>query len=407
MFHQGATEASSDDPAADAPANQPLHKKDDDPSKTATADPNTQPANPADNVPLPLKLSLNLFGPKSENGKPGNLKPEDKPDRRADSKQTIGAAPLISPLPGLIQPPVVPITSKQGVALDPNDASASDGNPRVDAEQKPASAPPAPQLAFALRMTPTGEQAPAADSGHIKGADSPAGSAVNAAQLVQARESASADSNSSNHHSANQQSDPGLTSDAMPPASTLTGGGSYQAVHATALDATPAPAAPAPAPPQTPSQLSQIATHAPANLHSDADVKVGTASELSFSVSASDQQKVEVRVTDHAGEVRVSVRTPNEELASTLRSDLGSLTGKLNQSGYTTEAFAPAAHSGEFSRDQSNSPANQQQGGGQDRNFNRQGQQQDSQQDGRARRPQWLDELENSMANTTVRKEGR
>jgi hypothetical protein len=408
MFHQGATEGSSDDPAADAPANQPLHKKDDDPSKTAAADPNAQPVNSADNVPLPLTLSLNLFGPKSEIGKPGNLKPEDKPDRRADSKQTTGAVPLGSPLPGLIQPPIVPVTSKQGSAIDPNDASAGEGNPRVDADQKPASAPPAPQLAFALRMTPTGEQAPATDSGHTKGADSPAGSTVNAAELAQAqRESASADSNSSNHHSANQQSDPGLTSDAMPPASTLTDGGSYQAVHATALDVTPAPAAPAPAPAQTPSQPPQIATHASANLHSDAAVKTGTASELSFSVSASDQQKVEVRVTDRAGEVRVSVRTPNEELASTLRSDLGSLTGKLSQSGYTTEAFAPAAHIGEFSRDQSNSPANQQQGGGQDRNFNRQGQQQDSQQDGRARRPQWLDEFENSMTNTTVRKETR
>ena len=396
MFHQGTTESSSDDSASDASARQPLHKKDDDPSKTAAADPNAQPASPADNAPLPTKVSLNIHAPKAEAGKGENSKPGDK--KEEGKLQGNDLALLVSQLPGLIQQPVAAATTQQGGAIDANDA-ASQGDTRVDMDQKPASTASPSELAFALRMTPTN------DSGHTKAGDSPVGSVVNGGPIVQAkRESGGADSNSANHHSANQQTDANLASDATAAVSSASTGGSYQVVHATALDSTPSPAAPAPAATGAASQPSMMASHAPAALHTDATVKTGTANELSFSVSSSDQQKVEVRVMDRAGEVRVSVRTPNEELASTLRSDLGSLTGKLNQSGFTTEAFAPSSHSGEFSRDQNNPPANQQQGGGQDRNFQRQGQQQDSQQqDSRARRPQWLDELEN--ANTSVRKE--
>ena len=401
LFHQGTTESSADDAAADASARQPLHKKDDDPSKTAPTDANPQPVNPADNTPLPLKLSLNIHAPKAE---AGNAETAKAGDKKAEGKLAGNdAALLVAQLPGLIQQPSVAPATQQAGAINANDAS-SQGDIRVDLDQKPTSTTSASDLAFALRMTPTNESA------HTKAGDSQTGSAVNGVQLAQAeREAGGTDSNSANHHSASQQSDSNLASDAMPAAATLSTTSSYQVVHATAVDSTPAPAAPAPAADATgtSSQPSMIATHAPAGVHTDTTAKTGTASELSFSVSGSDQQKVEVRVMDRAGEVRVSVRTPNEELATTLRSDLGSLTGKLNQSGFTTEAFAPGSHSGEFSREQNNPSANQQQSSGQDRNFQRQGQQQESQQDSRSRRPQWLDELENSMSNTSVRKEGR
>jgi flagellar hook-length control protein FliK len=99
---------------------------------------------------------------------------------------------------------------------------------------------------------------------------------------------------------------------------------------------------------------------------------------------------------DRAGEVRVSVRAPNEEVAGTLRQDLGSLTGKLNQSGYTTEAFTPSRGSTEFSRDQKT--ADQQQQNGSERQSSGRNQQQSSQQEGRGKRPAWLDEFENSLA---------
>jgi hypothetical protein len=129
----------------------------------------------------------------------------------------------------------------------------------------------------------------------------------------------------------------------------------------------------------------------------DETTKTGPANQISISVPAGDQQKVEVRLMDRAGEVRVSVHAPNEELAGTLRQDLGSLTGKLNQSGYTTEAFTPSRGSGEFSRDQKNADP-QQQNGSERQSSARDPQQQSSPQNGRGKRPAWLDELDNSLA---------
>ena len=100
---------------------------------------------------------------------------------------------------------------------------------------------------------------------------------------------------------------------------------------------------------------------------------------------------------DRAGEVRVSVHAPNEELAGTLRQDLGALTGKLNQNGFSTEAFTPSRGSADFSRDQKNAEP-QQQSGSERQSSGRGQQQQSSPQNGRNHRPAWLDELENTLA---------
>jgi hypothetical protein len=160
------------------------------------------------------------------------------------------------------------------------------------------------------------------------------------------------------------------------------------------------PAVPsAPAPPQIPPP----ATAAPIATNREEPVKTGAANQISFSVATSDQQKVEVRVMDRAGEVRVSVRAPNEEVAGTLRQDISSLTGKLNQSGYNTEAFTPSRGSAEFSRDQRNTDPQQQSGG--DRQNSARDQQQSPQQEGRGKRPAWLDELENSLSTSPARKD--
>jgi hypothetical protein len=155
------------------------------------------------------------------------------------------------------------------------------------------------------------------------------------------------------------------------------------------------PASSEPAPSQT-TQSTQSTQSTPQMSAGDETVKTGPANQISFSVAAGDQQKVEVRVMDRAGEVRVSVRAPNEELAGTLRQDLGSLTGKLNQSGYSTEAFAPSRGGAESSRDQKY--PDQQQPGGSERQNSGRNQQQGSQQNGGGKRPAWLDELENSLA---------
>lgn len=53
------------------------------------------------------------------------------------------------------------------------------------------------------------------------------------------------------------------------------------------------------------------------------------------------QGSVEVRVLERAGEVRLSVRTPDTELASSLRQQLGDLVGRLEQTGYQTQTWRP------------------------------------------------------------------
>jgi len=54
-------------------------------------------------------------------------------------------------------------------------------------------------------------------------------------------------------------------------------------------------------------------------------------------------QRVDVRLTDRGGAVHVSVRTPDAELAATLREDLPALSTRLDQSGFHSETLqAPA-----------------------------------------------------------------
>jgi hypothetical protein len=52
-------------------------------------------------------------------------------------------------------------------------------------------------------------------------------------------------------------------------------------------------------------------------------------------------QRVDVRLTERGGEVHVSVRTPDAQLAGTLREDLPLLSAKLEQTGFRAETWRP------------------------------------------------------------------
>jgi hypothetical protein len=58
------------------------------------------------------------------------------------------------------------------------------------------------------------------------------------------------------------------------------------------------------------------------------------------------ERKVEVRVVERAGEVRVAVRTPDDRLADGLREQLPSLSSRLEQSGYRADEWRVAAGAG-------------------------------------------------------------
>lgn len=53
--------------------------------------------------------------------------------------------------------------------------------------------------------------------------------------------------------------------------------------------------------------------------------------------------RVDIRMAERAGEIRVTVHTADRALADSLRSDLPDLVGKLRQNGFQAEAWRPAA----------------------------------------------------------------
>lgn len=56
---------------------------------------------------------------------------------------------------------------------------------------------------------------------------------------------------------------------------------------------------------------------------------------------AGNSQRVDVRLTERAGEVQVAVRTPDALLAGTLREDLHTLSARLEQAGFRAEVWQP------------------------------------------------------------------
>lgn len=65
------------------------------------------------------------------------------------------------------------------------------------------------------------------------------------------------------------------------------------------------------------------------------------ARDIRLQVAGGDR-RVEVRLTERAGEVQISVRTPDSQLAGALRDDLATLSARLEQSGFRAETWHPA-----------------------------------------------------------------
>ncbi len=106
--------------------------------------------------------------------------------------------------------------------------------------------------------------------------------------------------------------------------------------------------------------------------------------DLSFRIaSAAGQEKVDVKVTEVAGDIRVAVRSSDPQLTASLQQNLGTLTGKLESRGMPTEVWKPAA---------------QQQSFGDDGSQGRRGQQQDPKHPPPQRnKPDWLREIDSDL----------
>ena len=119
--------------------------------------------------------------------------------------------------------------------------------------------------------------------------------------------------------------------------------------------------------------------------------------ELSIQVGQTQQDRVQLRVVERAGELQVAVRANNPEMTQGLRQGLSQLADRLEQSGFRTDTWRPGSNvstvqSGSESRQKQADPQNngsQSQSGGSQQE-RRQGNQQQS-------RPQWVMELDGNL----------
>jgi hypothetical protein len=72
--------------------------------------------------------------------------------------------------------------------------------------------------------------------------------------------------------------------------------------------------------------------------------KAGPVRDLKFEVTGG-ERRVEVRLSERAGEVKMTVRTADAPLASSLRENLPTLSARLAESGLRSETWHPAASS--------------------------------------------------------------
>ena len=167
--------------------------------------------------------------------------------------------------------------------------------------------------------------------------------------------------------------------------------------HSPANPEMPSPAPAAPSTPSTPASPVEAKT-----IESPAKPAAVPLKDISLQVAQPGDQKVEVRVVQQSGELRVAVRTGDSELAHGLQQGLSELVGRLQETGYRAEAWrpgGPAMQSGPVFESRS-SPGGSQKGDSQSYSSGSQ-QQPGERRQNQPQRPGWVEELENSIAGGT------
>ncbi|MGA3241122.1 MAG: hypothetical protein ABSG03_33060 [Bryobacteraceae bacterium] len=110
----------------------------------------------------------------------------------------------------------------------------------------------------------------------------------------------------------------------VPPAGSMT-----SPANAASRSETPAPAEATPEPSTPPAAAAAPVAH-----------------DIKLELNVGGGQRVEVRLTDRAGDIHVAVRTPDARLSDAMRADLPALAAKLEQSGFRTDAWQPGSAAG-------------------------------------------------------------
>ena len=298
-------------------------------------------------------------------------------------------------------------------------------NIEEDGAEPQSAAAPATQLAFALRLTDSQATAPAATTpaSPANAQPAPASNDSRAPQQAQQQSTPQAQTNApvqavraalpaqsndnqpatsdTNHNPKQQHEEPSSTVPKSEPAAVapVTAAATQASAPVISAAAPAHPTAPPPAP-----ETSPAAHAAEVNEPVEKPMAPAAAQRISLTVSDSQNQQVEVHLMERAGEVRVSVRAADETMSHSMRADLGSLSGKLAQSGYNAESYTPAAsNTASFSNERQASDGRESSTGGrQNSQQNQPGGQQQSSREGRGQRPAWAEELENSLASSAA-----
>jgi hypothetical protein len=128
----------------------------------------------------------------------------------------------------------------------------------------------------------------------------------------------------------------------------------------------------------------------------------GSVRDISLKLTSKDQAPVQVRLSERAGELHVSVRTADTGVTRGLRDGLSDLVGHLEHNGYRAESWQPNSNGSSSTQDQaqdspSHNNSSQQQNAGGSGSGNRQQQHARDHQEPETQTPKWVGELESSL----------
>jgi hypothetical protein len=296
------------------------------------------PQEPAHGFRSFLDGSLSTGGP-VEPREP-RQKPSGEKSAKADPAVTIVQVPVVPPPPRPLAFGLGLLDYSGAQALSPDETDLSNGSvSQLDS----ASLPQAPDS-----KVDSGKESPA-------GREAPASDLAFAARLL-ADQSESPDENTPTNQRGASNSPAAVQRDVASPAAIVTKSATasgdrsadYLAGNASGgqayVDSIGTPAAPASAtqdaPPSAPAQTSNVAP--PAQVEPPEPAVQPVSRDLSLHLGDG-PHGVDIRMAERAGEIKVTVHTPDRDLADSLRADLPDLVGKLRQTGFQGEVWRPAA----------------------------------------------------------------
>jgi hypothetical protein len=158
----------------------------------------------------------------------------------------------------------------------------------------------------------------------------------------------------------------------------------------------------APARPEAHSISVQPMAHLESSAPEPTPTPASSSHDITIRIPDATERGTDVRFVERGGEVHVSVRTSDAQMAQTLRGGLSDFVSRLDQSGIRAEVWQPGSDASSSQKDAQNQSPDQradQQGSGSGRH---QSESEEPAGDQRgAKRPRWVEEMEESLGQKT------